>query len=489
MILALTGAPLIIVSIIAFILIIGIIIVVHEGGHFFFARRAGVLCHEFSIGMGPVIFKKQFGETTFCLRAIPIGGFVSMASEELSTDLLKVGDNIGLNFEGDLVSEIILDKNREALVSGEVVEYDLYGIDGKELFITLNTGINNQYFKVKKDAFYVFEKDKKLQITPYDRCFESKSIWNRFLALFAGPFMNMVLAIVLYLIISFATGVPNYKSNVIGEISSGYPADSVLMANDQIISVSDGKSTYSVNSWNEFSDALDNKIYTTSATKLTIKVLRNNEPMEFEIDTLINIVPIGISNFSTPEIKIPDGINGVMLGKVAIRYKDSKNEGNIKSGDILTKMYYNGTSKDLSSWNDIIDVFKNEIHTATDITFDYYSYNEEAKEYTFVSKDDCAVIENYTDEVLENQRIEKIQRIIGVSPTTHFSFFECIGAAFKNFWNDFTLIFRTLKLLIAPSDVRQIGVSDLSSFVGIFGMVKTYIGAGLLAILSFTALL
>lgn len=489
MILALTGAPLIIVSIIAFILIIGIIIVVHEGGHFFFARRAGVLCHEFSIGMGPVIFKKQFGETTFCLRAIPIGGFVSMAGEELSTDLLKVGDNIGLNFEGDLVSEIILDKNREALVSGEVVEYDLYGIDGKELFITLNTGINNQYFKVKKDAFYVFEKDKKLQITPYDRCFESKSIWNRFLALFAGPFMNMVLAIVLYLIISFATGVPNYKSNVIGEISSGYPADSVLMANDQIISVSDGKSTYSVNSWNEFSDALDNKIYTTSATKLTIKVLRNNEPMEFEIDTLINIVPIGISNFSTPEIKIPDGINGVMLGKVAIRYKDSKNEGNIKSGDILTKMYYNGTSKDLSSWNDIIDVFKNEIHTATDITFDYYSYNEEAKEYTFVSKDDCAVIENYTDEVLENQRIEKIQRIIGVSPTTHFSFFECIGAAFKNFWNDFTLIFRTLKLLIAPSDVRQIGVSDLSSFVGIFGMVKTYIGAGLLAILSFTALL
>ena len=489
MILALTGAPLIIVSIIAFILIIGIIIVVHEGGHFFFARRAGVLCHEFSIGMGPVIFKKQFGETTFCLRAIPIGGFVSMAGEELSTDLLKVGDNIGLNFEGDLVSEIILDKNREAQVSGEVVEYDLYCIDGKELFITLNTGINNQYFKVKKDAFYVFEKDKKLQITPYDRCFESKSIWNRFLALFAGPFMNMVLAIVLYLIISFATGVPNYKSNVIGEISSGYPADSVLMANDQIISVSDGKSTYSVNSWNEFSDALDNKIYTTSATKLTIKVLRNNEPMEFEIDTLINIVPIGISNFSTPEIKIPDGINGVMLGKVAIRYKDTKNEGNIKSGDILTKMYYNGTSKDLSSWNDIIDVFKNEIHTATDITFDYYSYNEEAKEYTFVSKDDCAVIENYTDEVLENQRIEKIQRIIGVSPTTHFSFFECIGAAFKNFWNDFTLIFRTLKLLIAPSDVRQIGVSDLSSFVGIFGMVKTYIGAGLLAILSFTALL
>ena len=128
MILALTGAPLIIVSIIAFILIIGIIIVVHEGGHFFFARRAGVLCHEFSIGMGPVIFKKQFGETTFCLRAIPIGGFVSMAGEELSTDLLKVGDNIGLNFEGDLVSEIIFasGNNASSSLSCSIFSYSIY---------------------------------------------------------------------------------------------------------------------------------------------------------------------------------------------------------------------------------------------------------------------------------------------------------------------------------------------------------------------------
>ena len=58
MILALTGVPLVIVSVIAFIIILGVIIVVHEGGHFFFARRAGILCHEFSIGMGPAVYKK-----------------------------------------------------------------------------------------------------------------------------------------------------------------------------------------------------------------------------------------------------------------------------------------------------------------------------------------------------------------------------------------------------------------------------------------------
>ena len=57
------------------------------------------------------------------------------------------------------------------------------------------------------------------------------------------------------------------------------------------------------------------------------------------------------------------------------------------------------------------------------------------------------------------------------------------------FWDDFTLIFRTLKLLIAPSDVRQVGVSDLSSFVGIFSMVEQYLSAGLLPLLAFAALL
>lgn len=90
MILALTGVPLVIVSILAFIIILGIIIIIHEGGHFIFARKAGILCHEFSIGMGPAIYKRKFGETTFCIRAIPIGGYVSMAGEEVTKSSLKL---------------------------------------------------------------------------------------------------------------------------------------------------------------------------------------------------------------------------------------------------------------------------------------------------------------------------------------------------------------------------------------------------------------
>ncbi len=60
------------------------IVLVHEFGHFIFSKLFGVYVYEFSIGMGPKIFhhKKKGGETEYCIRAIPIGGFVSLAGED-----------------------------------------------------------------------------------------------------------------------------------------------------------------------------------------------------------------------------------------------------------------------------------------------------------------------------------------------------------------------------------------------------------------------
>ena len=70
-------------SILYFILILGVIVLVHEFGHFFFAKLFGVYVYEFSIGMGPKLFgkKSKNGETEYCIRAIPIGGFVQLAGE------------------------------------------------------------------------------------------------------------------------------------------------------------------------------------------------------------------------------------------------------------------------------------------------------------------------------------------------------------------------------------------------------------------------
>lgn len=68
-------------EILAAILVFGVIIVVHEAGHFAVAKWTGVRVNEFSIGMGPKIFQKKKGETTYSLRWLPIGGYCAMEGE------------------------------------------------------------------------------------------------------------------------------------------------------------------------------------------------------------------------------------------------------------------------------------------------------------------------------------------------------------------------------------------------------------------------
>ncbi len=75
-----------IVTLILFILILGFIILVHEFGHFIFAKMTGVYVYEFALGMGPKIFSKKGKETEYTLRAIPIGGFCQLAGEDLDSD-------------------------------------------------------------------------------------------------------------------------------------------------------------------------------------------------------------------------------------------------------------------------------------------------------------------------------------------------------------------------------------------------------------------
>ena len=71
-----------IITFVLFVLILGVIILVHEFGHFIFSKKFGVYVHEFALGMGPKIFGKQKGETEYTLRAVPIGGFCSLAGED-----------------------------------------------------------------------------------------------------------------------------------------------------------------------------------------------------------------------------------------------------------------------------------------------------------------------------------------------------------------------------------------------------------------------
>ena len=64
------------------ILLFGVLIAVHEFGHFLAAKLCGVKVNEFSVGMGPAIWKRQRGETLYALRGIPLGGYCAMEGED-----------------------------------------------------------------------------------------------------------------------------------------------------------------------------------------------------------------------------------------------------------------------------------------------------------------------------------------------------------------------------------------------------------------------
>ena len=68
-------------SLLAFLFVLGVLVFVHEAGHFVMARRIGVRVLCFSLGFGPKILKYRRGDTEYCVSAIPLGGYVKMAGE------------------------------------------------------------------------------------------------------------------------------------------------------------------------------------------------------------------------------------------------------------------------------------------------------------------------------------------------------------------------------------------------------------------------
>ena len=513
MILALSEPFLTIIAILAFVIIIGLSISLHELGHLVAAKKAGVLCYDYSIGLGPIIYKKQKGETQYSIRAIPIGGFVQMAGMiDLSSDIKKQPE-IGLNFDEEgKITEVVLDPSRESSVRGKAIELDLLGDNGEPMYITLEdeSGNVNQYF-VSDNATYIFEKNQRLGIPPYERTVDSKSKPWRLIVFFAGAFMNFVLALIIYFIVSFASGVANTSSNEIGGITENFPASEVLQAGDKIISVN-GVAT---SSWDSFSSEMS-KVYENYQTSATIKVSRNNEEFEYVIYSRTAFNSFGLSDYGATtkglvEVPTKSGIYGLEVGNVNPVYKnkdDSNFANKIAKGDYLVGISIDGTEyslnessydvdgKSLSGYGYLAYLVSEHVGKgAPTIKFQYYhldNKNTEDKsddEYNLITYSESKEIEPYTDELLESQNVTKIVHLIGVSSTTHFDFFPCIGQAFEMFWTDFTVIFRTLKLLIAPSDVRQVGVSNLSGVVGIFGQIKSYVNAGIIPLLAFAAML
>lgn len=72
-------------SIIIALLVFSLLVTAHEFGHFIVAKKNGIMVKEFAVGMGPIVVAKQFGETLYSIRLLPLGGFCSMLGEDESS--------------------------------------------------------------------------------------------------------------------------------------------------------------------------------------------------------------------------------------------------------------------------------------------------------------------------------------------------------------------------------------------------------------------
>lgn len=476
----------IVLNIIAFIFAIGIIILIHEAGHFYCAKKAGILCHEFSIGMGPVLWQKRKGETMISIRAIPIGGYVAMADSTAEQILINEGETIGINLEDGSVKELVLDQNLDADFRGVVKHIELLGVHGEGLEVTLEIDGEDKTYPILRDAFLVSSPKDRMQITPYDRSFDSKKISQRFITISAGVIMNFVLSIVLYLIISFVTGVPA-NTNIVGSVGEAYPSAKFLSSGD-IIKEVNGKE---VTDWNSLGVIMED-VAMEGKTTITLKYIHDGVlKEENNCGVYLVLNSFGLSNMQIDE-NASSYDKGAQVGNLGLKYGTGKDKATpsddetvLKNGDYITAIRIHGNSEwtVINDWSDLIS----NLNAYTDvISIDYKFYSQDKKKEI----DSQTPIYSYSDALLSGQDIIKLKAYIGVSPEYHFDFWGCTKAGFKQFGESSLVIFSTLKELIAPSaNIREVGLSDLSGVVGIFNLVSRTLSSGFLAYLSLIALL
>ena len=212
-------------GILAFVFVLGLIILIHEGGHFFFARRAGILCREFAFGMGPALFQKRKGETLYSLNLFPIGGYCAIAGEEVEDDMLQGVEKVRLKFKGGEITNIYLNIDEESDDKVyNLIEYDIFDQEqtGKLYMKVEKDGVVKNY-AVNSQAF-IHDKKIQMQIAPFNRTIGSKSLGKRALVMFGGPMFNFILAFFVFIIVGLFVGYIDYNNNQISHVEENGPA-------------------------------------------------------------------------------------------------------------------------------------------------------------------------------------------------------------------------------------------------------------------------
>ena len=267
-------------GILTFILVFGIIVVVHEFGHFYFAKKSGILVREFAIGMGPKIFA-HIGKdgTAYTIRILPLGGYVRMAGWGDDTTEIKTGTPVSLTLTDDgKVKRINLSGKKldQTALPMQVTQFDFED----KLFIKGLVLEEEKTFAVDHDATVVELDGTEVRIAPLDVQYQNATIWGKLITNFAGPMNNFILGVVVFWILIFMQGgVRDVDTNQFHIMPQGALAKVGVPETAQITKIG----SHEISNWESLIQAVETETKDKTAPTLDVTISENGSDKQVTV--------------------------------------------------------------------------------------------------------------------------------------------------------------------------------------------------------------
>ena len=267
-------------GILTFILVFGIIVVVHEFGHFYFAKKSGILVREFAIGMGPKIFA-HIGKdgTAYTIRILPLGGYVRMAGWSDDTTEIKTGTPVSLTLaENGKVKRINLSGKKldQTALPMQVTQFDFED----KLFIKGLVLEEEKTFAVDHDATVVEADGTEVRIAPLDVQYQNATIWGKLITNFAGPMNNFILGVVVFWILIFMQGgVRDVETNQFHVMPQGALAKVGVPETAQITKIG----SHEISNWESLIQAVEAETKDKTAPTLDVTISEDGSEKQVSV--------------------------------------------------------------------------------------------------------------------------------------------------------------------------------------------------------------
>ena len=267
-------------GILTFILVFGIIVVVHEFGHFYFAKKSGILVREFAIGMGPKIFA-HIGKdgTAYTIRILPLGGYVRMAGWGDDTTEIKTGTPVSLTLAEDgKVKRINLSGKKldQTALPMQVTQFDFED----KLFIKGLVLEEEKTFAVDHDATVVEADGTEVRIAPLDVQYQNATIWGKLITNFAGPMNNFILGVVVFWILIFMQGgVRDVATNQFHVMPQGALAKVGVPETAQITKIG----SHEISNWENLIQAVETETKDKTTPSLDVTISENGSDKQVTV--------------------------------------------------------------------------------------------------------------------------------------------------------------------------------------------------------------